>query len=741
MRFKLLLFLMLNGCLIAHAQTAIQVLNATTKLPVADAFVYYVQLGNSKNNQYLAFADSLGKTQISLKGTSLVRIHFPGYEVLFDTLQPGTAFKVYHLKEINKILDQVVVTGQYDLRTADQSAIKINVINSARIEKQAAQNLAQLLSNELNIRVANDAYMGSSMSMQGINGQNIKILLDGVPLTGRMNGNIDMSQMMLNNVERIELIEGPMSVIYGTDALGGVINIITKKDINPYRPVTINSYVESIGHYNFDGRLAQSFKNNKLIVSGGRYFFHGFTLDENNRVKPWKPKEQLFGDITYTFRTGKMQHRFYSQVYHEKLICRGSATITPYEAYAFDDFYLSWRNTNSLYSDRYFKNGSSVSFINSYAWYNRQKETYNRNLVTLQDTRINNSNQQDTNAFVHWLSRGIFSSHKVTSTFNFQAGYDVNYESGKGRRLTNNKQEMLDAALFATAEYKPVSRVTVRPGLRAAYNSRFMVPVLPSLHVKLDITKNIFFRSSYARGYRAPSLKEMNLDFVDINHNIQGNPNLKAETSNNYQTSLQWMHRNANKVYRVDFTAFYNHISDMISLAVTNLGTMQYTYINIDEFRSAGGVINAEIRSAVYSVSVGASYLGRSNQFAAGIQLPFVYTPEFRSNFTYVLPYIKTDFAVFYKYNGKQLAYALDEANKPVQTHINAFSMLDMNLAKRICNNKLYLAAGCKNLLNIVNINSTANTGVHSSSNGNILMGTGRSYFVTVKWNFGWKKA
>jgi outer membrane receptor for ferrienterochelin and colicins len=740
MHIRLLLFLLLNGCLVAQAQTAIQVVNANTNLPVADAFVYYTQLGNTKSNQSLKFADSLGNTLIVLKGTSLIRIHFPGYEVLFDTLQPGATSKIYRLKEINKILDQVVVTGQYDSHTADQSAIKINVINSARIEKQAVQNLAELLSNELNIRVANDAFIGSSMSLQGISGQNVKILLDGVPVTGRLNGNIDLSQMMLNNVDRIELIEGPMSVIYGTDALGGVINIITKKDVNTYRPIALNTYVENIGRYNFDGSIGIPLKNNKLLLSGGRYFFQGFTLDESNRVKPWKPKEQIFGDITYTFHTRKIQHRLYSQLYREKLISRGSATITPYEAYAFDDFYISWRNTNSLYSDIYFKNGSSLAFINSYAWYNRQKETYNRNLVTLEDTRINNTAQQDTNAFSHWLFRGTFNSHKMTSKFNFQTGYDVNYENGKGPRLANNKQEILDAALFYTAEYKPVSRLIVRPGLRVAYNSRFTVPVLPSLNVKMDITKNTLFRCSYARGYRAPSLKEMNLVFVDVNHNILGNPNLRAETSDNYQSSVQWLHRKTNKVLRIDLSAFYNQIKDMIALAVTNLSTMQYTYINIEGFRSVGGVINAEIRSTKYLVSVGAAYLGRSNQFANAANLPFVYTPELRSNFTTSLPYIKTDFSVFYKYNGKQLAYGVNQANKPEQTYINAYSIMDMNLSKRILNNQLYIAAGLKNMFNIVNINSTASAGVHSGS-GQVLIGTGRSYFVTVKWNFGWKKS
>jgi outer membrane receptor for ferrienterochelin and colicins len=70
---------------------------------------------------------------------------------------------------------------------------------------------------------------GSSVSINGISGEGVKILVNGVPMVGRIDGKIDISQINLTNVERIEIVKGPQSVIYGTDALGGVINIITKE--------------------------------------------------------------------------------------------------------------------------------------------------------------------------------------------------------------------------------------------------------------------------------------------------------------------------------------------------------------------------------------------------------------------------------------------------------------------------------------------------------------------------------
>ena len=92
------------------------------------------------------------------------------------------------------------------------------------------QNLANIIEKELNIKLSEDNLLGSSLSIQGVSGQNVKILIDNIPVIGRLNGNIDISQISLNNIEKIEIVEGPLSTVYGTDALAGTINLITKKN-------------------------------------------------------------------------------------------------------------------------------------------------------------------------------------------------------------------------------------------------------------------------------------------------------------------------------------------------------------------------------------------------------------------------------------------------------------------------------------------------------------------------------
>lgn len=161
-------------------------------------------------------------------------------------------FLLYGNSDAQIPLESIVVTGQMKNSTVDLSVQKIKVIDRAKIDKMGAVSLRDVLTNELNFRITQDAVLGSRISVQGLSGSQVKILMDGVPIIGRLDGNIDLNQINLNNIERIEIIEGPMSVIYGTDASAGVINLITKKSSKNLYDLNANIYHDSKGNYNYD---------------------------------------------------------------------------------------------------------------------------------------------------------------------------------------------------------------------------------------------------------------------------------------------------------------------------------------------------------------------------------------------------------------------------------------------------------------------------------------------------------
>ncbi|HRH39503.1 MAG TPA: TonB-dependent receptor plug domain-containing protein, partial [Flavobacteriales bacterium] len=153
-------------------------------------------------------------------------------------------------RDTTKTLGEFVVTGQYRPGSPEAAVHKLRVIDAQQIKRMAANNLGDALRNQLNIRLAQDNVLGSSLNMQGLGGENVKILIDGVPVTGRLNGNVDLSQMDLTGIERIELVEGPLSVNYGTNALAGTINLITRKRGGASATLKGSAYAEHIGRLN-----------------------------------------------------------------------------------------------------------------------------------------------------------------------------------------------------------------------------------------------------------------------------------------------------------------------------------------------------------------------------------------------------------------------------------------------------------------------------------------------------------
>ncbi len=105
---------------------------------------------------------------------------------------------------IFNVLDEVVITAQHEEKTVGESVHLVRVITNRRIAEQAAVNLQDLLRMEPGMRLGQDNILGSSLSIQGLSGQNVKILIDGVPVIGRLNWNVDLSQLNLNTIERIE---------------------------------------------------------------------------------------------------------------------------------------------------------------------------------------------------------------------------------------------------------------------------------------------------------------------------------------------------------------------------------------------------------------------------------------------------------------------------------------------------------------------------------------------------------
>lgn len=642
-------------------------------------------------------------------------------------------------------MTEVVVTGQYGARAADSAVQKITVIDRKQIDAMAAQTLRDVLTNENGVRLTQDNILGSSMSLQGISGQNIKYLMDGVPVIGRQNGDIDLSQFNLDNVERIEIVRGPMSVSYGNNALGGTINLITRRPGKTRYEGGVTAYYETIGTYNFSGRFGVHQGNHQLTLSGGRNFFDGWQDGEKvsfsqaaqpadeRRYQQWKPKEQYFANVHYAWQYGLTTWSYQGRLFEEEIVNRGMPR-KPYGESALDDHYKTLRADNAIFVNSRAIPHHLLSVQAAYNYYKRVKNTFARDLTNLGSELSGNDGDQDTSAFHLWHGRATLGSLHPDRKLNYEVGLDVNVESARGARIEAQEKKIGDYAVFASAEYQPFQTLTLRPGLRYAYNTQYAAPLTPALHVRYAPGTRWNIRAAYAKGFRAPDLKELYFYFVDINHNIRGNKDLKAEQSDNFSLNVDYGNRLGKLRYKVEALGFYNNIRNLISLAVIS-GT-EYSYINIGRYKTHGGGLSLAATYQRLSTTAGFTYTGYYNELheTDATVTTYSYAPELRGSLGYVFGATGFSLNVFYKYTGEMPGYAIID-NAVAQTSIAAYQMADASVQKTFAQGRYTIAAGVKNIFDVQQITATAQAEAHSASSGTTALSTGRNFFLKLNLN------
>ncbi len=655
-----------------------------------------------------------------------------------------------------KELAEAVITGQYKPQSVKNSVYQVKVISKERIQRQAATKLQDVLNNELNIRFSQDAPTGGAdITMLGMKGQNVKILLDGMPMVGRQgtSNEININQIDINSIERIEIVEGPMSVVYGADALAGVINIITKKTPASKLSVTARLQEETIGqeygweqgiHNQYAG-LTWRHKNWEAGASFSHNYFGGWKGDSTGRELTWHWKDQLIANGYVGYNTAKFNLRYRIDGLDELITNPGNYTTIQRDAgdtLAHDQEYLSRRLMQQLQGTYFINNDLNFQAQASYSNYRRQVFSTvlskNSNKLSMDPA----PGSQSIVKFSGFTFRGTV-QYKLSKLLSFQPGVDINLESGEGERLKAGKNEVNDFAFFVTSEITPTAKINIRPGLRVIRNSVYDAPpVIPSVNTKFVLTPHLDLRLSYARGFRSPSLRELYFNFIDANHTLVGNPDLKAETSNSFTGSLTWTKAAPGKVmYTTALSGFYNKVKNLIDYAFTNSDTA--FLMNVSNSKTAGMSVSTIAKYRQWNITVGAACTGFYNEYSEEDKsLPELqWSAEANANLGYSFSKLGLDASLFYKFTGKRPSYLVSN-QEIVLSKLNAFHMADLSFSKKFNKTVLRyftLQAGIRNLFDVDRVNSTitATGGIHSGGNG-MNLAYGRSYFAGMVFN--WNK-
>lgn len=649
------------------------------------------------------------------------------------------------IPSVNK-LEEVVVTGQFEPQSVSKSVFRVRTITSEMLKARGATRLQDALNTELNFRFSTDPALGvSNIQLQGLTGQNVKILIDGIPVIGRQGTSnaVDLNQINVNTVERIEIIEGPMSTIYGADALAGVINIITKKPEHDKLAGSVRVHEENIGdEYSFfkkglhQENINLQYKTKSLyaLADFGHYYSGGWQGDTSGREKTYHPKKQWLASSTIGLQRDTWNVSYRLDFLNEDIY--NPAQFSGNEA--LDQHYLTTRYIHQVQGMATLSDRLSFNAAVAYTDYQRKTQTITVNAATGEETLAIGLGLQDVTKYDGITFRGTL-QYKVSKAITLQPGYDINTESASGGRLIEGRNKLADYAAFLSAEIQPFSFLTIRPGLRFVKNSVYDAPpVLPSINTRIRLSATQDLRLSYGRGFRAPSLRELYFYFYDSNHAIDGNPNLEAELSHSFNASWNWqVINNTTLAYKLVLNGFYNNVDNMIESIQRPGGTAnETTFGNISKFKSQGLTLVNTITSGMLTVTAGGGVTGRYNIYYDGDESldKFTWSPEANGSVSYLFAGPGLTASLYYKFTGKTPVYTIN-SNGVYLAESEAYHWADVSLQKTFLK-RLNVALGVRNLFDVTQIKSTAvSSGAHATSGVNPLS-AGRSYYTTLTFNF-----
>ena len=671
-------------------------------------------------------------------------------------------------------IKEVVVTGQFAPQSIKKSVFNVRVISAKDIQNLAANNLSDVLSQYLNITIRPNGTSGrSTVSLFGLDAQYFKILVDGVPLVNEagLGNNTDLSQINLNDIEQIEIVEGSMGVTHGANAVSGVLNIVTKKSSQNKWNISATAQEETVkNEYSFfdKGRHIQAIKvlhslNNNWFVSLGanRNDFQGFLEDkkgknykENDQMRGfrWLPKAQLNTTALLSYRKNNFQAFYKFEYLDENIDYYNSTVQSGYNTQLDSDRYASDKR---YLVNRYFHNLNSTGKIFSKLKYNvslsHQKQE--RNMEDFRyyfqtKTEGNNVIIKDQSMEVLYAT-GTLSNLFVDKKIDLQLGYEI--VNNKGFSLVQEadnkvipiRKTLENYDFFVSSEIKATEKFSIRPGIRASAQSKFKDQQASSLALRYLLEKGIEIRGSYGNSFRTPSFEELYSKQIFDGHFFAGNENLIPETSTSYEMSFKKNSFLASDLQiNTTFSGSFLNIKNRIDMALvrfnTDTGNPEYEYINISKYKMWNFSTTNQFKKENWTFNIGAAIIGISqkieNQVFASNE-KYLYSFNLNSSVSYVVPKWNTTFSTYYKFNGKSQQF-VEGASEYVISTVDSSNWLDASIRKTFFKDKFETTIGARNLLNITSINqSRTSEGAGHATSSQIMLAYGRSYFLKLTYN------
>jgi len=544
-------------------------------------------------------SDSLGVFNFNHipKGDYHFRVSLVGYLTAVEKVAVNNTMVPLELilKPLDERLNEVVVTGTQKEVNRLESAVPVEIYSQAYLKKNPTPSIFEALQNvngvrpQLNCNICNTG----DIHINGLEGPYTMVMIDGMPIVSSLSTVYGLSGIPNSLVERIEVIKGPASSLYGSEAVGGLINIITKK-VGDAPSFSADFMATGYQEYNTDLAFKLNLNKKVALLTGVNYFKYGNVVDHNHdgftdvtlqdRIsvfQKWsvsRKDNRLFSIATrflYEDRWGgevnwNKSFRGGDQVYGESIYTKRFEVIGNYQLPFKEKFFLSFSGTKHDQDSRY----GTTSYI-------AQQQIAFTQLTW--DKKVGNHDLLVGTAFRY--------------TF-----YDDNTPAtaiGNGIGEQNNPENIFLPGVFIQDEIKLAEKHTVLAGLRYDYNNLHGNIFTPRFAYKYAINKNNILRLNAGTGFRVVNIfTEDHAALTGAREIVIANELRPERTYNVNLNYLKKLYALNGSFFGIDVSAFYTHFNNRI-IGDFDTNPNQIIYDNLDGFAvSKGFTFNLDVALA-----------------------------------------------------------------------------------------------------------------------------------------------
>jgi outer membrane receptor for ferrienterochelin and colicins len=520
----------------------------------------------------------------------------------------------------NTKLEEVVVTATKTLRQLSTLPMPAKLITKEEIAKSSSTKLSDILDDQPGIFIVPDFGGGNGIQIQGLDSQYTLLLIDGSPIIGRQSGTLDLDRISIGNIEQVEIIKGSSSSLYGTDALGGVVNLITSKAKDSisaeasYKISTFNTNDISVNL----GKISQNGDNLNFYFNS--FNSNGYDLNDDPILNTVEPYKSYTGFLRHNFKKNKWSYFSSVRIYNENQDFR-------LDENSYGKNIINELGINS--SINYIKNKNYKLIFENYYTNYKNDEEFRLNQNSIEESFFNQS------LFKSEL-RSIYTINKK-NTLTFGLGF----YSELLKRNNFNREEVSQNSFNYFVQYEGFIFENTNYVFGARYDQydEYESEFSPRFAIRTQINDNVSSKISIGKGFKTPDYRQLYFNFSnsssgysvigfnaakEIISNLQSlgqisnliisqdefEGKLKPETSISFNLGFN-IKTNKSTVFDINF--FRNQISNLIDykiIASKVNGQSIFSYYNLNKVYTQGIEFNST--STVFNdieISIGYQFL------------------------------------------------------------------------------------------------------------------------------------